>query len=329
MTTTAGPRRSIGPVLAAIALLTSLLPGPRLQAAGIGSLADGLRACARAVREDGPADPFGLSRFRLDERCPALWAALGTEAAGIGGRDRLLPGGAVTTLRQLEDLARIVEDVRGPAASVRLMPAARLQEVLAALDPAARGELSTRARLARWWRSVIGEFDPAERERRRSGPRAQWPLAFWSTVSWFAVGAAALLIVSVILQELRAALGPRAARRASARRGRSAAEQGIDVAALAALPPRRRAGELLRTVAARLHGRDALPPPAPLTPREIERLARLPDSRRAPLSQVAGVAEEGAYGRRPPDDAEFAAALDAAAPWLGGTRGRWTRGGRA
>ena len=324
----AGLRATV-PLLAALALLGSSLTAPRLHAAGFGSLAEPLRACARDIREDAPADAFGLVRVRLDERCPALWVALGAEVAETGGRARLFPSSPTTTVREVEDFARIAEGARGPSASGRLLPAARLQEVLAALDPAARGELSTRARLARWWRSVVGEFDPVERERRRSGPRVQWPLAFWSTGSWFAVGAAVLLIFTVVFQEVRAALGPRAARRSRSRRERSTVEQVVDRAALAALPPRQRAGELLRAVAARLHGRDALPPPTPLTPREIERLARLPESRRAPLARVAGSAEQGAYGRQPPDDAEFEEALDAASPWLGVVRGRWTRGGRA
>lgn len=298
-------------------------------AKAVSTLARALRACTRSVRSDGRADPFGLVRVDLAAQCPTLWTVLADEGRVLGGRERLLPAGSATTLRQVEDLTRIVESVTDPAASMRLLPAARLSQILASLDPAARGELSTRARLARWWRSVVGEFDPRERKQTRSGPRIQWPLGFWSTVSWFAFGTAALLIVTVILQEVRAALGPRTAGRRRRRTRASSGAPEVDLAALAALPPRRRAGELLRTVAARLHAHESLPPPTPLTPREIERLARLPESRRAPLARVAGSAEQGAYGRQPPDDAEFEEALDAASPWLGVVRGRWTRGGRA
>lgn len=288
-------------------------------------LARELRNCVRAVRADGRADPFGLVRVQLDVRCPTLWAQLGTAGAAFGGRERLLPGGAATTLRQVEDLTRIAESAVDPAASVRLLPAVRLQRILTALDPAARGELSTRARLARWWRSVVGEFDP--RERQQSGPsrRIEWPLGFWSTVSWFAFGTAALLIVTVIIQEIRAALGPRTARRRPVRRRAAAAAPDFDPAIWAALPARQRAGELLRAVAARLHARDALPPPVPLTPREIDRAARVPDPQRAALALITEVAEAGAYGRTPPDEPTLAAAASSAGRWLDAEGRRWTR----
>jgi hypothetical protein len=291
----------------------------------VSTLARALRACTRSVRSDGRADPFGLVRVDLAAQCPTLWTVLADEGRVLGGRERLLPAGSATTLRQVEDLTRIVESVTDPAASMRLLPAARLSQILASLDPAARGELSTRARLARWWRSVVGEFDPRERKQTRSGPRIQWPLGFWSTVSWFAFGTAALLIVTVILQEVRAALGPRTAGRRRRRTRASSGAPEVDLAALAALPPRRRAGELLRTVAARLHAHESLPLPTPLTPREIDRLARLPEGQRADLSIIAATGESGAYGRRPPDEAALAAATAAASGWLAAPRRRWMR----
>ncbi len=294
-------------------------------ARALSTLARALRACTRSVRAEGRSDPFGLVRVDLAAQCPTLWMALEDEGRVLGGRARLLPAGSTTTLRQVEDLTRIAESATDPAASMRLLPAVRLSQILASLDPAARGELSTRARLARWWRSVVGEFDPRERRQRQSGPRIQWPLGFWSTVSWFAFGTAALLIVTVILQEVRAALGPRTAGRRRRRTRVSSAAPEADLAALAALPPRRRAGELLRIVAARLHAHESLPPPTPLTPREIDRLARLPEGQRAALSIIAVTGESGAYGRRAPDDAALAAASTAASGWLAAPRRRWMR----
>ena len=327
-----GPLRRRGVTLSlTVALLAAAFPG-RPAAAGatpdvqaVSTLVRELRACVRSARPAGSVDTFGLLRVDLAVQCPMLWTTLADEGRVLGGRGRLLPTGSTTTLRQVEDLTRIVESATDPAASMRLLPAARLGEILGSLDPAARGELSTRARLARWWRSVIGEFDPRERRQRQSGPRIQWPLGFWSTVSWFAFGTAALLIVTVILQELRAALGPRTAARRRRRTPTSHGAPEVDLAMLAALPPRRRAGELLRAVAARLHAHSALPPPMPLTPREIDRLARLPEHQRAALSLVAATGESGAYGRCPPDEAAFAAASEAASGWLVAPRSWWIR----
>jgi hypothetical protein len=325
---------------AAFALLVGVLlsadPGRPVAASDAGSETQAvatlerlLRSCVRSVRADGRADPFGLVRVDLVQRCPALWAALAAEGRVLGGRERLLPVGSAPTLRQIEDLTRLVESASGPSASMRLLPAVRLGQILAALDPAARGELSSRARLARWWRSVVGEFDPLERRKSRSGPRVQWPLGFWSTVSWFAFGTAALLIVTVIVQEIRAALGPRAVRGRTLRKQAVSAGPDVDLAGLAALPPRRRAGEMLRAVADRLHTRGSLPPPVPLTPREIGRLARLPEEQRASLAVIAAAGESGAYGRRPPDEATLAAAAQAASRLLDAPRRWWERGVRS
>ena len=82
-----------------------------------------LRGCLRAARQPGRPDPFGLIRIDLTQDCPTLWASLGLAAAPLGGRERLLPTGSSTTLRQLEELTRIVESAAGPAVSVRLLPA--------------------------------------------------------------------------------------------------------------------------------------------------------------------------------------------------------------
>lgn len=314
--------------LAALAACASPALFGEAPAAAPGALASELRACARAVRAERGADLFGLVRIDPERDCPSLWARSAAGGAALGGRDGLFPAGA-TTLRQLDDLARLADGAADGPASTRMLPAARLEGILDALDPAARGELSTRARLARWWRSVVGEFDPRERRKRDGRSRAGWPLGFWSTVSWFAFGAAALLVVSVVIQEVRAALGPRVAARRRPSRAAAGRQDALDAAALAALPPRQRAGELLRLVAARLHSRGALPPPAALTPREIGGIARLPQGEAGALAAVTAVGEGGAYARRPPDDAEFAAAATAAVRWLGARR-RWrTPGGRA
>jgi hypothetical protein len=287
-----------------------------------------LRGCLRAARQPDRPDPFGLIRIDLTQDCPTLWAALAVAAVPLGGRERLLPTGSSTTLRQLEELTRIVESAAGPAVSMRLLPAARLGQILADLDPAARGELSTRARLARWWRSVVGEFDPRRSDQRSAKARIQWPLGFWSTVSWFAFGTAALLILTVVVQEIRAVFGSRRTRRTRPRDAVVPAAPDVDLAALAALPPRRRAGELLRIVAARLHGRGSLPPPVPLTPREIGGLARLTDAERASLALVTEAGEVGAYGRQPPAEAQLVGAAEAASQWLVTPRPWWLMGER-
>jgi len=286
-----------------------------------------LRICGRTVRTGARRDLFGLRPIDIDARCSGLRSALVAGGAALDIPPEQLTPGAVMTLRQIEDLTLLAESVAAPAASMRLLPAARLDNILGSLDPAARGELSTRARIVRWWRSVIGEFEQGERRRQRVGPAAQWPLGFWSAVSWLAFAAAALLVVTVIAQEVRAALGLRDGSRTRPKGPVSALAADLDAAALSMLGPRQRAGELLRLVAGRLHARDALPPPAPLTPREIDRLAQLPTDHRASLAMVTRVGESGAYGRRPPDEAALASAVEAAAPWLGRPSRRWARVG--
>ena len=77
-------------------------------AKAVSTLARALRACTRSVRSDERADPFGLVRVDLAGECPTLWTVLADEGRVLGGRERLLPAGSATTLRQVEDLTRSV-----------------------------------------------------------------------------------------------------------------------------------------------------------------------------------------------------------------------------
>lgn len=295
-------------------------------------LARQLRACLRTLRAAQQADVFGMTQVSIAKTCPTLAARL--EAQPLpGARGRSLDGDDTITLRQLGDLMRLVEAAAEPRSSMGLpLSSARLALIVGSLDPAARGELSTRARLARWWRAVVGEFDPLRREQRKDSRRVVWPLGFWSTVSWVAFATAALLVVTVLVQEIRAALALRVRGRRSVVREARRSEPPPDLAAIDALPPRARAGALLRAVAARLHARGALVSPDPLTPREVDGRARLPEAEREGLRTVATVGEIGAYGRDEPPPEALAAARAAAVRWLvrGDALDRlrdWRRGG--
>jgi len=201
----------------------------------------------------------------------------------------------------------------------------RLQSIIESLDPAARGELSTRTRLARWWRSLVGEFDPTQRNQEQRRRRVQWPLGLWSTVSWVAFATAALLVASVLVQEIRAALALRMSRRRREPRRTARRTAPVDLAALDALPPRERAGAMLRAVASRLHEAGTIVTPDPLTPREVQGGARLSAMDREALAVVTGTAEIGAFGRDEPTPSALAQARQAAARWLAtGAARRWS-----
>jgi len=278
-------------------------------------LAVELRACVRAVDTSATADGFGMRRVDLARTCPALAARLAAQPLP-GMRGRWPADDGSVSLRQLVDLMQLAEAAAEPRRYVGQLSSVRLGMIIDSLDPAARGELSTRARLARWWRALVGEFDPTDRTQRSERRRIAWPLGFWSTVSWVSFGIAVLLVVTVLVQEIRAALGLRMRGRRTVVRAPRRRDAPPDLAAIDALPPRQRAGALLRAVAERLHVRGALARPDPLTPREVGSAARLPADERAGLQLIAAAGEAGAYGRDEPPAAMLAAARAAAVRWL-------------
>ena len=330
----AAARRPLAPWSAAA--LASVLGVPGVQAAQAapdGALtaefASQLRVCLRSVRSAAGAHPMGMGKVPIGVSCPAVAARLGDRPLP-GMRGRALDGEGSMTLRQLEEMLRIVEGAAGPQAFVGQLSSARLASIIDALDPAARGEMSTRARLARWWRAMVGEFDPSQRSEERRRRRVEWPLGLWSSVSWIAFATAALLVASVLFQEVRAALALRLSRRRRPPPAARRTEAAADLASLDALPPRERAGATLRAVAARLHDADALPTPDPLTPREVQGGARVRERSPFALAVVAEVAEAGAFGRREPGAAALARAREAASRWLASGTPRpwpWTRTG--
>lgn len=286
-------------------------------------LAAQIRACLRTVRRGTDDDALGLRKVSVVEVCPGLAVRLGARPLP-GMRGRWFDEQGRMTLRQLDDLQRIVEGAAEPRPFVGQLSSIQLAAIIEALDPAARGELSTRARLSRWWRAVVGEFDPTRREQGQKRRRIDWPLGFWSSVSWTAFAIAALLVATIIFQEIRNALAPRPGRRRRGTRREARRSRRVDLAALDALPPRERAGAMLRAVAWRLHESGALPTPDPLTPREVHAEARLAPPERAALAVVTAVAESGAYGRDEPASTMLSQARQAAARWLVvGAARRW------
>lgn len=317
MTSSAAPQgRRAGAFVLALLLAACAVPTARASGEVLTpELAVALRACLRKVNVGRTADVLGMSRVPLARDCPALAAQLGSRPLP-GMRSRRLDDDGSMSLRQLGDLVRLVESAAEPRAFTGQLSSRRLALIIDALDPAARGELSTRARLARWWRSVVGEFDPLRRTQRDRSQRIAWPLGLWSTVSWVAASTAALLVLTVLVQEVRAALAVRYGGRRTSVRTVRRREPTPDLDAIDALPPRERAGALLGAVAARLHSRGALAPPDPLTPREVGEGARLPDAERDGLRLIAEVGETGAYGRHEPSPQSLVAARAVALRWL-------------
>lgn len=274
-----------------------------------------LRACVRIVEAGNPEDRLGLRRVDLPRVCPAVAARFAAPPLpGMRGRGPAEDG--TVMLRQLVDLMRLAEATADPQRYAGQLSSVRLGIIIDALDPAARGELSTRARVARWWRAMVGDFDPTARSQRSERRRIAWPLGFWSTVSWVSFAIAALLVLTVLVQEIRAALALRMRGRRAVTYAPRRRDPPADLAAIDALPPRERAGALLRAVAQRLHLRGALARPEPLTPREVLRAARLPTEEIDGLRLIAAVGEAGAYGRDEPAVAKLAAARAVAARWL-------------
>lgn len=288
------------------------------------ALAADLRSCARALGTDGSVDVFGTRRVDIRAACPTLAERLAARPLPVMQGRRAVEDGGMS-MRNLLDITRLVESAAEPRPFVGQLSSVRLGLILDSLDPASRGELSTRARLARWWRSVVGEFDPSQRAQRTERRRIAWPLGFWSTLSWVSFAIAALLVLTVLVQELRALMGLRGRARGAPMRVQHRRDGPPDLAALDALPPRQRAGALLRAVSERLHERGALTRPDPLTPREIDRAARLRPEERTGLRSISSVAEEGAYGRDEPSGTALARARAAAVAVLAqrGPLARW------
>lgn len=299
------------------------LPATTIEDALTPQFASQLRLCLRTARGSVVGEPLGLQRVSLTVSCPEVAMRLGAGPLP-GMRGRWLGEDGSMTLRQLGDLLRLVEAAAEPKPFVGQLSSLRLKSIIESLDPAARGELSTRTRLARWWRSLIGEFDPTQRGQEQRRRRVEWPLGLWSSVSWIAFATAALLVASVLVQEIRAALALRMSRRRREPRRAVQRAAPVDLAALDALPPRERAGAMLRAVAARLHESGTIVTPDPLTPREVQGGARLPDPDRAALAAVTSAAEIGAYGREEPSPSVLAQARRAASRWLAtGAARRW------
>ena len=316
------PRMPVAAVPVA-AVPVAAMPVAAIEQALTPQFASQLRMCLRTARASVVGEPFGLQRVNIPVVCPEVAVRLGAGPLP-GMRGRWTGEDGSMTLRQLGDLLRLVEAAAEPKPFVGQLSSVRLRAIIDSLDPAARGELSTRTRLARWWRSLVGEFDPMRRGQGQRYRRVDWPLGLWSSVSWIAFATATLLVASVLVQEIRAALGVRLPRRPRGPRRAAPRSAPVDLAALDALPPRERAGAMLLAVAARLHESGTIVTPDPLTPREVQCVARLPDTDRAALAAVTLAAEIGAYGREEPSPPVLAQARRAAARWLAeGAARRW------
>jgi hypothetical protein len=267
------------------------------------------------VRRLDPEFDVGLARIEL--LCPGLAATL--EAGGAADllpadwkrpRSELSAGGLRALRRWLAEPA--------DAPVRRAAPEARRLQALAA-DASAAAESGPWQRFTRWLRSLVEGLDaresegPFDRFGDLSVPQRAWTLLGYATVFGLLAFAA-----WVVRAELRAAglLG-----RARGRAAASAAIGGVDLGAepqsLAAVAPLERPAWLLRRLAARLQQLGRLPPPGPLTPREVASGAQFErDADRGPLQAIATAAERVRFGARPPEPAELEPAVAAAAELL-------------
>jgi len=129
-----------------------VIAAPRAMAAEIDDamtpqFASQLRLCLRSSRASVVGEPVGRQRVDLNAACPEVAARLGTGPLP-GMRGRWLGEDGSMTLRQLGDLLRLVEAAAEPKPFVGQLSSLRLRTIIDSLDPAARGELSTRTRIA-------------------------------------------------------------------------------------------------------------------------------------------------------------------------------------
>ena len=295
---------------------------PRLSAATGGAAAPVPTAAVIAVldacvRRLDPELDVGLARIEL--LCPGLAATL--EA---GGAAALLPGDwkrprSELSAGSLRALRRWLATPPSPPGR-RAAPDARVLQALAA-DAGIAAETGPWERFTRWLRALVEGLDAgheSESPFARLGDLSV-PQRAWTILGYLAVLGLLAFTAGIVRAELRAAgvLGP-----ARAAAGTAAAGGGDDAgdeaaASLASVAPIERPAWLLRRLASRLQQLGRLPPPGPLTPREVANGAQLERAAdREPLQAIATAAERVRFGDRPPAAEDLDPAVAAAAGLL-------------
>jgi hypothetical protein len=272
-----------------------------------------LDACVRRL---DPEVDVGLER--IERPCPGLATTL--EAGGVAEllpadwkrpRSELSAGG----LRALRNWLA----ASGPMPARRAPPDARVLQALAA-DAGVATEAGPWERFTRWLRSLVEGVGAGDES---AGPFARFgdlsvPQRAWTLLGYATVLGLLAFVAWVVRAELRAAgLLGRVREPAGTPVAPGDADTDIAAASLDAVAPLERPAFLLRRIATRLQQLGRLPPPGPLTPREVANGAQLDRAAdREPLHAIATAAERVRFGARPPAPAELEPAVAAAAELL-------------
>lgn len=272
-----------------------------------------LDACVRRL---DPEVDVGLAR--IEPLCPGLAATL--EA---GGAAALLPA---DWKRPRSDLsAGGLRALRRWLAETGSLPARRAPPDARALQALAAGagvatEAGSWERFSRWLRSLV---DGLEAGGESAGPFARFgdlsvPQRAWTLLGYVTVLGLLAFVAWVVRAELRAAgLLGRAREPAGTRAATGVADADLAPASLAAVAPLERPAWLLQRISSRLQQLGRLPPPGPLTPREVANGAQLDRAAdREPLHAIATAAERVRFGARPPAPADLEPTVAAAAELL-------------
>ena len=286
-----------------------------------------LDACVRRL---DPERDVGLAR--IERVCPGL-----TETLETGGAAAQLPADWRHPRSELSagGLRALRRWLAAPASTParRVTPDVRVLRALAA-DARAATATGPWERFTRWLRSVVEGLDAGPES---AGPFARLgdlsvPQRAWTILGYLAVFGLLAFVAWLVRAELRAAglLGRTRAAAGAAATSAGAEDDGTP-ASLAEVAPLERPAWLLRRLASRLQQLGRLPPPGPLTPRELAKVAQLERATdREPLRAIATAAERVRFGALPPTLAELDLAVTAAAELLerlSGTSGSGAAGG--
>jgi len=239
---------------------------------------------------------------RIAARCPELTPALAQSPwAAWLPRDWDKEGNNLSAAG-LRELRVLIGRESRRSAGVDVPQPAHLAAVLATLAPAPHGQRSWWERFKGWLHEMLSV--------RESSTRTGWVArvldalrtraGFVRIVSLGALAVVALLAVTMVVSELRAAGLLRLGRRPKAAGGGAvSAGAGAELATIEAASPAERPRLLLGLIAARLAELGRLPPASALTVRELLRAAQLGDaSDRARLADLAQVSEQLRFSGR-------------------------------
>ena len=256
---------------------------------------------------------------RIAKRCPELLPALqkapwrsllplDMQQAGAGDRRDDI------SAQSLRELAELVRESNAANTSRPAPDVTRLAPVLAALGEQSQQGATRWERFKRWFR------DKLQRDRKEGedswledlGQEFETSEGVARAITYTGYALVGLLVLFVIWSELRAAglFGGR--RAAGARAAAGEWRRRLQLADVMQAPLADRPGLLLKLLGEALTRAQRLPAADGLTARALVRQARLEDSERAELEQVARTAEAVRYAPAAPGDEKLESAVTTA-----------------